>query len=204
MDGMLFAVPGTEGWHPECHALSKDHAGEPDTDGLQSPWTARGSPSPAATLTVKPPSSLLHWVLPMNAGTKGGEGQLSLALPVQCPASTYHPTSPILMPFRFPETPQDHCHMCHGIPSGSWRGLSPLWEGWAPAKGGDRGDTPILSTHTQGCSQIVQEPTTTRWPAGLPRSQTGRMGSVPIAARRGKQQRDVRGRRERLPAGIGV
>lgn len=119
----LLAIPGTKVWDPEMGAMARTTL-ESQTEMGCSPLGQH--PSPGNT-RVPPPlhpySPLqvhsLHWVLPMDAGGKGGEGQPSLALTVRCPASTHHPTSHTLMPFRFPETPHDHCHVCHGIPSRS-------------------------------------------------------------------------------------
>lgn len=187
------AIPGTKVWDPEMGAMAP----------LQGPpWRARqrwaavpldsthplgipGSPLPC-THTHAAPLQVhsLHWVLPMDAGGKGGEGQPSLALTVRCPASTHHPTSPTLMPFRFPETPHNHCHVCHGIPSRSWRALGPLWEDWAPAKAVGRGDTPIPGTRSPLAHAPVTLPNCSRTqhpPYGqrdtfIP--QTGRMGSA--------------------------
>lgn len=58
--GQRYGTPRWLPWHP-C----KDHSGEPDRDGLQSPWTApipweyQGPPSPASILTPSSPLSTL-------------------------------------------------------------------------------------------------------------------------------------------------
>lgn len=137
----------------------------------------------------------LHWGTSMDAGGKGGEGQPSLALPVQCPTSTYHPTSPSLMPFKFPETPQDHCHMCHGIPSRSCGRIGHL------PRVGAEGTPQSLAHAGPSPTHPVMFPNRSRAqhpPAGQQDTlvpQTGRKGSAGCG---GKQQRDARGRRERL------